>query len=609
MDEALRNAREGLICLRRPGYYRRCTNAWLCYFSYLRPPYRHSRFTILMVQNLKRKRNEAQRTGDEDTDGLEFEDDMIDNGAGSSPKYEGSEGVSSMDEDDGKGSNKPPTGEELRAIKDASDLFKSSSFKLQIDALPPNVRPKTSKVPPLERFLFELYAILQEIPSETRTGKSLSNHLAKSTLLGARRTMSASSRRTLLWKCPIEGLPRSRFFHKRSFYLATIATAIQKSKSGPKVDLSYESLQGDPRLTKLVLTTKNDDSPTDFTKLNAKAALEFLAKHNFKTDAVFVKSPEGHRFPPEEYKEHQDAVAYVPLGSLELLRYDALITLELLNHTSFSRDPFNSVFLKDSRDLSTRFDVILRSGAPLLLWIALLILRSQVNLVSAKPRSNPVHSTIDLGSPSNALLVSISGLIRRGLGDRSRAVALLHPSSLPRPVSQAHPSSPDTVFIGLIHNPQHTFRLVDHGPAADKQDQSVLDKFRALWGDKSELRRFKYGRIVQSVVWKVTTADERPHVPSMIVRHLLKWHFGLEENAVETWQTSYDSLLRLPPSISREYISSGVSTGFKGALTAFDNLVKQIKKLDDELPLSLLNVSPISEALRCKSVFSPVPLP
>lgn len=32
----------------------------------------------------------------------------------------------------GKKPTKPPTGEELRAIKDASDLFKSSAFKLQV---------------------------------------------------------------------------------------------------------------------------------------------------------------------------------------------------------------------------------------------------------------------------------------------------------------------------------------------------------------------------------------------------------------------------------------------------------------------------------------------
>lgn len=34
-----------------------------------------------------------------------------------------------------KTSKKPPTAEELRAIKDASDLFKSSSFKLQVSVL------------------------------------------------------------------------------------------------------------------------------------------------------------------------------------------------------------------------------------------------------------------------------------------------------------------------------------------------------------------------------------------------------------------------------------------------------------------------------------------
>lgn len=32
----------------------------------------------------------------------------------------------------GKKAKQPPTGEELRAIKDASDLFRSSSFKLQV---------------------------------------------------------------------------------------------------------------------------------------------------------------------------------------------------------------------------------------------------------------------------------------------------------------------------------------------------------------------------------------------------------------------------------------------------------------------------------------------
>jgi U3 small nucleolar RNA-associated protein 22 len=46
-----------------------------------------------------------------------------------------------------------------------------------------------------------------------------------------------------------------RFFQKRAFYLATVAAAIT-SKSHLNVDVTYESLSDDPRLTKLVLTPR-----------------------------------------------------------------------------------------------------------------------------------------------------------------------------------------------------------------------------------------------------------------------------------------------------------------------------------------------------------------
>ena len=234
---------------------------------------------------------------------------------------------------------------------------------------------------------------------------------------------------------------------------------------------------------------------------------------------------------------------------------------------------------------------------------------NSVNLSSVKPRQSSIHDTLDFGSPQNALLSSLTSIIRRGLGNRSRAVTVLHPSSTSRPTSQAHPSTPDVIFIGIIHNPQQAFHLVDHGPAAGDEDQVALEQFREFWGEKSELRRFKDGRILESVVWEVTTADEMAHVPSNIVRYLLKRHFNIGEDDVETWQTSFDSVLRLPQSVSQEYLASKISTGFRGALTAFDDLVKAIKKLDDELPLTLLNISPTSEFLRYTSIFSPVPLP
>lgn len=42
------------------------------------------------------------------------------------------------------------------------------------------------------------------------------------------------------------------------------------------------------------------------------------------------------------------------------LQRDAKATLEALNESALSEDPFNEVFLKEHRDIQTRFDVVMR---------------------------------------------------------------------------------------------------------------------------------------------------------------------------------------------------------------------------------------------------------
>lgn len=63
-------------------------------------------------------------------------------------------------------------------------------------------------------------------------------------------------------------------------------------------------------------------------------------------------------------------------------------------------------------------------------------------------------------------------------------------------------------------DPTAALRLVDVGPPAD--DAKAADKFRALWGDKSELHRFQDGKISETVVWEAGPA-ERHTVPDMCV--------------------------------------------------------------------------------------------
>jgi U3 small nucleolar RNA-associated protein 22 len=282
-----------------------------------------------------------------------------------------------------------------------------------------------------------------------------------------------------------------------------------------------------------------------------------------------------------------------------------------LDHSSIIRDPFTQVFLKEQRDLPARFDTIVRFVAVQLIKLFLHfsnIPNLRVDLSSAKLRNSSLHTTLDHGSSANALLASLESLIRRGLGNRTKAIAILCPTSQPRPASQGNPSSPTILHIGLIYDTKHAFHVVDHGPAADNPDPSAAELFRDFWGDKAELRRFKDGRIVESVVWDIKTSDERAHIPVLVVRHILARHFGIMDGAVQTWQSAFDNTLKLPATVSTQYVAAGVATGFKGAIGAFDTLVKGIKAVDHEFPLSLLNVSPASEYLRYTSVFSPVPV-
>ncbi|KAJ7352492.1 Nrap protein [Mycena albidolilacea] len=745
-----------------------------------------------MALNLKRK-----RTGDvEPRKTRRLSEDESD--AGSSPEPREDEDVADEDDADeewggitpaqnqatavpensGTKPKLPPTGEELRAINDAQNLFKSSTFKLQIDALLPNIQPKAARIPPLDRFLQTLHGVLMALPSVApqhpleaarkliKKGVSVPYCLPQPLEdTNWKVTFEKPSDITMVGSWPnkisVKGKDGSkfgvdlavemptnifqekdymngRFFHKRAFYLATLAAAIQDSKS-LNVDVAYDSAFNDPRLTKLVLEPRKDETPNDFTKLNARvciipvlpakspiplhrlspshsnirisgdndaesvstpiynsslltalmpkthllstfalkehtpsfsdalallrvwanqrgygagsrlcvwgfdslgswwavllgllvfgeepkgkgtkrkplgrglssyqlfrAALDFLSRHDFRKDTAFHKTKEGHRFLPEEYQASSEAVfvdssstlnvlSGVPIGSLQLLQHDAKKTLEKLNVASIGSDPFADVFLKDQRDLSTRFDTVIR-----------------VDISSAKPRTPSLHSTLDTGSPANALISSMTALLHQGLGNRANAIAILNTSPSTRPLSQALPTSPDVIYVGLIHDPHHAFRLVDHGPAADEPDPAIAERFREFWGDKAELRRFKDGRIIESVVWDIKSADERSHVPAMIVRHILQRHFGLEDAAaVQSWR-GFDEVVRLPEAVSRVYTGSGTAIGFKGAMVAFDGLVKELKSLNDQLPLSLAAVSAVSEQLRYTSVFSPVPLP
>ncbi|THH05718.1 hypothetical protein EW145_g4591 [Phellinidium pouzarii] len=719
------------------------------------------------------KRRQA-KTGRQ-SNGIDSPDVLMDDGAedGNGEEWHGIESMDAKVREEGErhveSERKLPTRDELRSIKEASELFKSSSFKLQVDALLPNVRPKESRVIPLDEFLRLMYTTLMDLPSKPPVHPLEASHTAWKvafekpndiTLVGSwANRIGVKSASSVSWTIDIAvEMPATlfqekdyldcRFFHKRAHYLASLASAISLNEK-LNVDVFYDSPTSNDRLTSLVLMPRKDGSSTDFTSLNARvrllpvlptpspvslhhlsstrcnlrvksfgdtkdaspcatpiynsdlficttprihllhthefiqevpsfvdalallrvwanqrgyspgpkdkgcvigfedkgffwtalirflfvgeddfgqkmskgtsrktvgrglssyqlfrAALDFLAKHDFSTNAVFSRG--GSKFPPETYNPQNESVfvdsasinvlAGVPQTSLDLLRHDAKITLDSLNKSTPATviDPFAELFLQDRRQLSTRFDVVLGVSV------------GKVNL-----RRSHLIEALDSGSPSKYVLSKLASILRRALGDRVHAIGIFSPTIEAWPISYDHTNALlNDIHIGLILNPRNAFRLVDHGPAASEQDGQEAIDFRDFWGSKAELRRFKDGRIIESVVWEVRNSDERIRIPSSIVRFVLTRHFGFDaETDIRSYQKDFDDLLRVPDSLSQQLFFPGMQPGFKNAMAAFDTLVRSLKGLDEVIPLAILNVSPTSSDLRYTSIFAPIPMP
>ncbi|CAE6451240.1 unnamed protein product [Rhizoctonia solani] len=324
-----------------------------------------------------------------------------------------------------------------------------------------------------------------------------------------------------------------------------------------------------------------------------RAVLDFLAKHDFATAPIFLAdSP----FELVDWKEHHDAIfvdgsgkynmlAGVALESLEMLKLDAQDSLSLLDEAS--DEAFEAVFLHDLRNPRLRFDYSIR-----------------VPLDGAKSKTETLGNTLEWSSRTSALLSQLTSVVRKALGTRVKACVILQPAPTLRPLSQSTPNSIPFIEIGLVLDQTEAPRLVDYGPHAD--DSAGSEVFRAFWGPKSELRRFKDGRILESVVWEVTHPDERAYIPGRLIRHILQYHFGIELEPFR--RTIYDEVVRLPSSVVKLYssVAENLMT-FRPSQTAFDALVKQIKSAED-LPLALVTASPISPSLRATSVFYPWPL-
>ncbi|SCZ98606.1 BZ3500_MvSof-1268-A1-R1_Chr3-1g05495 [Microbotryum saponariae] len=279
--------------------------------------------------------------------------------------------------------------------------------------------------------------------------------------------------------------------------------------------------------------------------------------------------------------------AGIELSMLEMA--NAKTTISLLLAPGEDEKKFDAAFVRPIRPVA-RFDNLARIVVP----------SSRL----AKPDDADALDHVD---GLSYLVTSISATLSRALGNRAKAFQLMRtaPSTIP---VKGGTSSPKTVSLdlGILLDATESGRLVDQGPSAE--DEAGCAEFAAFWGPKAELRRFKDGAIVESVVWdepsKQGLGSQRNKVVSRIIEYIVRHRHGLE---AKVFAGPMDHLLVEPEALRRAlYLEDAVATGkgFSSLIGAFDDLSKELKELP-ELPLGIASVQPSSPGLRYSSVFVP----
>jgi len=187
-------------------------------------------------------------------------------------------------------------------------------------------------------------------------------------------------------------------------------------------------------------------------------------------------------------------------------------------------------------------------------------------------------------------------------------------------------------------------RLVDRGPPADQKDSTATKEFKAFWGRKAELRRFKDGAIVHAVVWdgkdetqKMVTFQS-PEATNSIVEQIVDFTYqthlanvtaatvknkkkiqNLDSKGSSTITFMNRHMLGLVESYHNDSSSSSEPTHksslelHKGLMKAYDNLVTFLlrRTKDDQkdrlggIPMAIDLAEPLSPALRYSAVFPP----
>ncbi len=297
-----------------------------------------------------------------------------------------------------------------------------------------------------------------------------------------------------------------------------------------------------------------------------KATLQFLGrgdltKKSFSFQAPNITIPKTETNGPVVFDgpRGQNILFKMTYWSYKRLQIEAKATVEMLSDSVF--DEFESTFILKTELYKYRYDATLKLPLSAL-------------------------GTADNSSYDQTLIGhcrKIYSTLTRALTDRISVLSFTLPEDNNWSISSKRPKDDQrkSLLVSFATNPATANRTVDHGPSAENKLEAA--SFRKFWGEKAELRRFKDGSILESVVW--STKDTSATVIEQIVSYILKKHIG--EQVPGHTEFTQDIFANPVPG-GRIQGASSIAP-FQGIMTAFSDLEKHIRDLED-LPLRLRHI-------------------
>lgn len=227
---------------------------------------------------------------------------------------------------------------------------------------------------------------------------------------------------------------------------------------------------------------------------------------------------------------------------------------------------------------------------------------------------------------SAAFVRSVCQLMRKGLGERVVSIVPIVGESVGWHVFQKPPGWPaahndnnehvvayQMATFGLVLHPQHALEVMTKGPAAN--DDETAAAFKELWGDKSELRRFQDGSVIEACLWQEPAASMQMKrlIVKDIVQHLLGLHLSIPANCIAYVADQFDSAFTLDEQtfkVNDRPITEDVEYLTMPIIRSFDEIARSIRALENtsSLPLDIATILGASAVFRYTDLRATQPL-